>query len=195
MQALNMNDLQMTASQTNSPKAKTPGVAVIAGLILALGGFASSTHADGRQARTVQATAGHGLVAVRHDNRRHSPRRNVIRLDIPVHVCGSARINLNRHLRRNFDIDPHQYRLRKVVVHNRSRHHGHAALNAGGIRTKTAIHRGANHLHAPAAHGRWMLRLNNARVNHVTVVLEPRRFAYVDRSNHRTRGYRDRRWM
>jgi hypothetical protein len=190
-----MKALKTNALKTQTLKLTAPKRAVIAGFVLALGGLTASAYADGKPVRTVKANANAGLVAVCHDSPRHSSRRDVIRLDIPVHVRGSARINLNRHLRHNFDIDPHQYRLRKVVVHNRSRHHGQAVLNAGGVRTRTAIHRGANELQTATANGPWMLGLSNARVNRVTVVLEPRRFAYIDKSGPRTRGSRDRHWM
>lgn len=126
----------------------------------------------------------------RHEQRRHFNKRDVVRLDIPVRIRGDERVHLRRLLRNHYNIDPNNYRLRKVVVDSRGRnHYASARLKVGGqMADRTRLERGKNHLRAPRySNGRWVLGLNNARVNNIRVVLEPRkRYARHDHP---------RRWM
>ena len=128
---------------------------------------------------------------IRHDDRRYKDRYHhrqkhangdVIRLDLPVRVRGDGRVHLKRLLVDHYGVNPDQYRLRKVVVTNRgkggNRGHRYAAarLHVGGqIVDHVTLQRGKNDLQAPRhTNGRWILGLDNARVDNIRVVLEPR---------------------
>lgn len=120
----------------------------------------------------------------RHDSRhRHGARRNrdQIRLDLPVHIRGDQRVALRRLINRHYRINLDHYRLRKVVVNNHSRRHSMARLRVGyQAGPPRHLNRGRNVLSVPnQGYGKWVLGLDNVRVNNIRVVLEPRqRLAY-----------------
>jgi len=110
----------------------------------------------------------------KHRNKHRA--RDVLRLDIPVHVRGSARIPLRQAIRSQYDIDLTNYRLRKVVVDNYGQHRGYAKLQTGHRNSgRVALNNGRTHVRAPRyTDGRWNLKLRHARVDNIRVVLEPR---------------------
>ena len=139
--------------------------------------YASAKHRD------FQDTRYHPHADKRIYNNHHDKRyRDVIRVDIPVAVRGDQRLPLRRMLRHH-GYNPNEYRLRAVVFHNYGHRHASARLRVGHqINDEYRLGRGKTRLRAPRhAHdsGRWVLGLNNARVDQIRVVLEPkRRWAY-----------------
>ncbi len=132
---------------------------------------------------------------------RYANSGEVLRLDIPVRVRGDDRIALRRLVREAYGVNPRDYRLRKVVVTNRGNRHGAARLRIGDDYSRvTYLNPGKNHIRAPrgAQHGRWVLDVENARINKVRVVLEPRnQWAYHNDPTPRRPWYYDRwaSWM
>lgn len=118
-----------------------------------------------------------------------------IRLDLPVHLHGKARVDLKRLIRRHYDINPNRYRLVKVVVNNRNPRNATARLRVGHHNTgEQWLRPGRNHLRAPdgARRAEWRLGMRRAVVNNIRVVLEPRSREYAslrDRRDHRHRRY------
>ena len=112
-----------------------------------------------------------------HDRRssRHA-NRNVLRLDIPVHVRGSDRIPLRKLVKRYHRVDLSQYRLKKVVVSNNRRRHAYANLQVGDrVTDRQRLRRGNNHIDAPRrTDGKWVLGVKHARIDNIRVVLEPK---------------------
>lgn len=136
----------------------------------------------------------------RHDGRhRDGPRhsRDVVRLDLPVHVRGDGRVRLRRLINRHYRINLDHYRLRKVVVDNHGRRHSMGRLRVGkNVSHPQQLYKGRNVLKVPnQGFGKWVLRLDNARVNNIRVVLEPRQQWAHQRSPRRAHhpGYNDRR--
>jgi len=169
--------------------------AVIGALLAADGALAKSDdHPRERKDRVEQRhyeDRGHHRSHERRHHQRHRfNHRDVVRIDIPVRIRGDERVHLRRLLRSYYNINPDHYRLRKVVVDSRGRHHhASARLKVGGhVSDRTLLERGRNHLRAPRySNGRWVLGLRNARVNNIRVVLEPRQ--HLARQDH------PRRWM
>lgn len=124
---------------------------------------------------------------------KYQPRR--IRLDLPLHIRGDARIRIGKLIRRQYGLDLADYRLVKVVVNNRSRYDAGAAIRVGKRRTGyIPLDRGRNHIPAPrgAGWGSWVLKLDNVRTNNVRVVIEPRH--QYARHTHRDRWNDHRAW-
>jgi hypothetical protein len=120
-------------------------------------------------------------------------------LDLPVRVRGDGRIKLKRLAQRQHGIDLDHYRLVKVVVNNRGRHGGAAQLRVGSYSTDyVRLDQGRSVIHPPrhGVNGKWILRLDDARVNNVRLVLEPRHRNYAQRGKHRARNrnYNQSRW-
>ena len=127
----------------------------------------------------------------KHKQHEHfAGAHGVLRLDIPVRVRGDERIKLRQLVRNRYGIDTKHYRLRAVVVNNRARHNGFARLRTGDeVSRKTYLERGENRIRAPRSgqHGKWVLRVDNARINNIRVILEPRRQQFADRYDHHDR--------
>jgi hypothetical protein len=121
----------------------------------------------------------------RHSSRRAN--RDVLRLDIPVHVRGSDRIPLRKLVKQYHRINLDQYRLKKVVVNNHRRRHAYANLQVGDYVTdRQRLRRGNNHITAPhRTNGRWILGVKHARIDNIRVVLEPKH-GYAKHHNPRT---------
>ncbi|MFT7654007.1 MAG: hypothetical protein ACI9UU_003123 [Candidatus Azotimanducaceae bacterium] len=135
------------------------------------------------------------------ENRKGHRAQGPLRLDLPVRVRGDGRIKLKRLAQRQHGIDLDHYRLVKVVVNNRGRHGGAAQLRVGSYSTDyVRLDQGRSVIHPPrhGVNGKWILRLDDARVNNVRLVLEPRHRNYVQRGNHRNhrnhRNYKHSRW-
>ena len=132
-----------------------------------------------------------------HQEQQQRYNRDIVRLDIPVRVRGDERLHLRRLMHRH-GYNPDHYQLRKVVFNNQSRRHAGARLRVGNqVVTKRHIDRGRNQLHAPRhGDGRWVLAFNNARVDQVRLVLEPKyHWAYHDAPRHAPRRwFEDRHW-
>jgi hypothetical protein len=172
---------------------------VVIGALLAADGAFAKPHDDHRKQRNDRYEQGHDYDH-RYDrydryeredrhHRRHFNKRDVVRIDIPVHIRGDERVPLRRMLRNYYNINPNHYHLRKVVVDNRGRHRASARLKVGDyVSGRQHLHQGRNHLRAPRyGDGRWVLKLNNARVNNIRVVLEPK--------HHYAAKHYPRRWM
>ena len=130
-------------------------------------------------------------------NARHGDR---VRLDIPVDFRGDGKLALKRLARANYGIDLDDYRLVRVVFdHRGGRKRAAARLFVGQQRSDLVyLQHGRNVVHAPQtrANARGQLVLDNARVSHVRLVLEPRsRFAnHNDRYDRDDRRYRSSRY-
>ena len=116
------------------------------------------------------------------------------RIDIPVRIRGDERVPLRRLLRKRYDINPNHYNLRKVVVFNDGRH-ASARLRVGDyVSERRHLHYGRNQLWAPRhSDGRWTLGLSDARVDHIRVVLEPKKQLAAHRYPYRWK--RQSRWF
>lgn len=116
----------------------------------------------------------------RSNSRNKASHQNVIRLDIPVRVRGNDRIHLRKLVNRHSNLNLDNYRLKKVVVDNNSRRYATAKLFVGHNQGEAfALKRGRNHITAPRrSDGRWMLGVRDARIDHIRVVLEPKRYAF-----------------
>ena len=130
-------------------------------------------------------------------NDRHGKRyRDVIRVDMPVKVRGDRRLPLRRMLRHH-GYNPNAYHLRAVTFHNYGHRHASARLRVGHqVNDEYYMGRGKIRLRAPRLtqdtqdSGRWVLGFNNARVDQIRVVLEPkRRWAYRHGPNHHKRPW------
>jgi hypothetical protein len=135
---------------------------------------------DGKEIRSDRYYSERQYTDRQHKNRQHHRdqrryQQEPLRLNIPVRVRGDARIHLRR-LIRNQGYNPNHYTLRKVVVNNKGHYRASAHLRVGNKVTHRRLqHKGKTHIHAPARNdGRWVLALDNARVNHLRVVLEPK---------------------
>ena len=117
-----------------------------------------------------------------------------VRLDIPVNFRGEGKLRLKRMARQHYAIDLDEYRLVRVVFdHRGGRKRAAARLYVGQQRSDLVyLHPGRNVVYAPRtrANARWQLALDNARVNNVRLVLEPRYSRYA--RNDDRRYYRDR---
>ena len=128
-----------------------------------------------------------------HDYRDKGIRfkRDTVRLDLPVHVHGKARMDLKRMIRRQHGINPNHYRLVRVVVRGhdipRDRRDGFARLRVGDYVSDRVSLDGRTRISAPRAyrHADWRLRVRGGRVHNVRVVLEPRRLDYARRAYRR----------
>ena len=127
---------------------------------------------------------------------RYADHGGVLRLDIPVRIRGDERIALRRLVRETYGVNPRDYRLRKVVVTNRGHRPAAARIRIGDdVSRVTYLHAGRNHIRAPRGpqSGRWVLGVENARINNIRVVLEPRnRWAYQANPKPNRYWYRDR---
>ena len=132
----------------------------------------------------------------RHHQRQRQQKSDLVRLDLPVHVRGDDRIHLRR-LIRNHGYNPNHYTLRKVVFNNKSHRRASARLRVGNrVAFEHLYGPGKTQMRAPAqTNGRWVLALDNARVNSVRVVLEPKNnWAYYRGPEHsEKRWFNDRR--
>ncbi len=147
--------------------------------------YASAEHREFRDTQ-YHPHADKRIHSFRHGNNRFDNRhRGVIRVDIPVSVRGDQRLPLRRMLRHR-GYNPNDYHLRAVVFHNDGRRHASARLRVGDqVNNEYHLGRGKTRLRAPRYaqdSGRWVLGLNNARVDHIRIVLEPKhRWAYQQR--------------
>ena len=93
--------------------------------------------------------------------------RDLVRLDIPVHVRGKARMDLKRLIRREHGINPNHYRLVRVVVRGhdipRDRREGFARLRVGDYVSDRVSLDGRTRIKAPRAH---RLRSCGRRLSH-----------------------------
>ena len=179
----------------NNTHTRTAIAATIVALAVLLGGTAQadSVHDTIRQyARFEHADSQRH--ADKHKHGRYKRRhRDIVRLDIPVHVRGSDTIHLRRLAKRHYDIDLSNYRLRKVVLDNYGRRHASANVRVGHrVTGHQQLNRGRNHLQAPRrGDGRWLLGVRGARIDHIRLVLEPKqRWAY-----HHGRPQQSRPWF
>ena len=164
-------------------KIVTTTVLIVGALLVSDGAFADHKRGHGKHQR--------------HDSVRH---HELVRIDVPVRIRGDERIHLRRLLSDYYGINPRHYRLKKVVIDNRSRHGAYARLRVGNQVTNARyLSRGRNHLRAPRyGDGRWVLGVQDARINNIRLVLEPKyNWAYNDRPHRQPRpwfedGYR--RW-
>ena len=156
---------------------------IVGALLVSDGAFADHKRGHGKQHRS-----------------DHVRQHEVIRLDVPVRIRGDERIHLRRLLSNYYGINPRHYRLKKVVVNNRSRRNAYARLRVGNSVTDVRyLSRGKNHLRAPRySDGRWVLGVRDARINNIRLVLEPKyNWAHHDRPRHHPRPWFDdsaRRW-
>lgn len=132
-------------------------------------------------------------------DRRGHFAQGPLRLDLPVRVRGDGRIKLKRLAQHQHGIDLDHYRLVKVVVNNRGHHGGAAQLRVGGYTTDFVhLNQGRSVIHPPrhGVNGKWILRLDDARVNNVRLVLEPRHRNYAQMGKHggKHRNYNHSRW-
>ncbi len=117
-------------------------------------------------------------------DRRAGRHDGKLRLDIPVSIRGEEKIGLRRLVRNRYGINTDDYRLRAVVVDNYSHRRAAARLYTGNDYSRlTYLQRGPTRIRAPQGdqYGRWILHVDNARVNNIRVVLEPRRKHYAHR--------------
>jgi len=168
---------------------------VVGALVTALNAYAHPAHTSTTPIQQTERASAewtqqhHHARRVRHEH-PHFSRRNVLRLDLPVHLRGDHRVGLKRMLKRHYRINPDHYRLKRVVIDHGRGHRGSAHLRVGrNIVDETRLHSGANHLRTGRYDQgrRWVLGLRNARVNNIRVVLEPRnRFDRHVRLGHQT---------
>ena len=181
----------------------------------ALGGAASAEAGNPTQVRAVNVEHAASVYQVKHhrydDDRRHRYRdrhyddqryrnkrgkhrskhygKRKIRLDIPVDWYGDGRLKLKRLARYHHGIDLDNYRLVRVVLDSHNRRHGAARLRVGQhLSDLVYLGYGRSVIHAPRTrgNGRWVLKLDDAAVSNVRLVLEPRRgHRQHDKHNHR----------
>lgn len=174
-------------------KILTTTALIVGALLVSDGALADHKHGHGKHQHGKHHYGKHH----RADGVRHHER---IRLDIPVRIRGNERIKLRRLLSNYYGINPRHYRLKKVVVDNRSRRDAYARLRVGDqITDARYLSRGRTHLRAPRhSDGRWVLAVRDARINNIRVVLEPKyNWAYNDRPRHHPRPWFEdsyRRW-
>ena len=117
--------------------------------------------------------------------RKNKPaHRDVLRLDIPVAIRGDERVHLRRLINRRSNVDLNNYRLKNVVVNNYARRYAAARLIVGARSSHVhALQRGSNYISAPRhSDGRWVLGVKDARIDNISVVLEPKPYI-AERSN------------
>lgn len=113
----------------------------------------------------------------RYYDRGKQHRNGNVRLDIPVHFRGDGRLKLKQLVRQYHGVNADDYRLVRVVVDSHGRRDGAARLRVGQRVSDLAyLGNGRTVLQAPnsRANGRWILKLDDARVSNVRVVMEPR---------------------
>ena len=129
----------------------------------------------------------------RYDDQRYRDKRHnrkhyrKIRLDVPVNWRGDGRLKLKRLAQRYHGIDLDQYRLVRVVLDSHGRRHGVARLRVGQYQSDLVyLNRGRSVIHAPQTRGsaRWVLKLDNAKISNVRLVLEPRKRRHFVHNHH-----------
>lgn len=125
-----------------------------------------------------------------HDFEHQGWQQHRIKLDLPIRFRGTDRLRLRKIAQRHYAIDLDRYRLVRVVVEGHGRRHrpGTARLIVGHHRSHDEYLNGRASFRAPDARRKanWQLKVRDAQINHVRLVLEPRFHKYAHRSDYRT---------
>jgi len=112
-----------------------------------------------------------------HDSRPHRQQTPAVRLDVPIQIRGDRRIHLRRLINHYYGIDLDHYRIREVIIDHDGNRRALARLRVGrDVTPPVHLYRGRNVIFGPNhGYGHWVLGFDNARVDHIGVVLEPKR--------------------